>query len=94
MHEALLSLWPLALGIFEPTAHDEALARLGIQPREADLRRQWEAVVEPVLDAAGLADAARGEPRYGGRTGDHPLEFVQLVDAMQKVYRLDPEALW
>ncbi|MFQ5502185.1 MAG: 1,2-phenylacetyl-CoA epoxidase subunit PaaC [Phycisphaerae bacterium] len=94
MQIALDRLFPHALGIFEPTKWDETLVREGIQPPEADLCKKWRARIAPIIEESSLTLPGNVEPAYGGRVGRHPKTLVVLLDDMQKVYRLDPEAEW
>jgi ring-1,2-phenylacetyl-CoA epoxidase subunit PaaC len=94
MQTALDAAFPHALGLFEPTKHDRAIAAMGLQPPESALRDRWGDVVEPVLAEAGLTAPSGVEPVYGGRAGRHPPELAELLEAMQKVYRIDPAAKW
>ena len=94
MQAALTTLYPHALGLFEPTAADEPLAQAGICPREEELRRQWESAVAPVLADAGLELPETVQPLHGGRSGQHPEALGQLLDDLQLVHRLDPAAQW
>ncbi|MFQ5430752.1 MAG: 1,2-phenylacetyl-CoA epoxidase subunit PaaC [Phycisphaerae bacterium] len=87
-------LFPHGLGIFEPTDRDETIAAEGVQCREAELCAAWRGRVEPILVEAGLTLPESTEPIYGGRRGRHPETLARLLDDMQQVYRLDPEAKW
>lgn len=94
MQAGLDVAYPHALGLFEPTGADAALAEAGICPSEADLCSQFEAAAKPVLEEAGLTVPAGAEPAHGGRTGDHPPALAELLDSMQLVYNSDPGAKW
>jgi len=94
MQRALDKMYPHALGLFEPTEHDEAITAKGISASEGDLCKQWQADVDEALSATGLRVAPQATPVYGGRTGRHPAELAALLEAMQQVYRLDPTAAW
>lgn len=94
MQTAVDELFPYALGLFESTPHEAALAALRIQPTEAELLEQWCRAVEPVIREAGLRVPANCKPLLGGRTGKHPAALNELVDEMQKVSRIDPSASW
>ena len=94
MQAALDRAYPHALGLFEPTEFDEALAQAGVCPREDELQGQWESAVAPVLADAGLKVPDAAKPMFGGRVGRHPPELVELLDQMQLVYRIDPAAKW
>jgi ring-1,2-phenylacetyl-CoA epoxidase subunit PaaC len=98
LQESLDELWPYALGLFEPSQNE--------QPEpfdEATLRSEWLQLICPLLSDASLTvDAAENadgiwttvsNPIYGRY--DEPDEHrIDLLDAMQKVYRLDPDAQW
>ena len=94
MQVALTTLYPHALGLFEPTEFDETLAQMGICPREGDLQKEWGSAVVPVLKSAGLAIPENTVPAYGGRVGRHPAALKDLVEQMQSVFQLDPAAQW
>lgn len=94
MQAAVDELVPHALGLFEPTPQDAAIVRLGIQPPESLLAAEWRRAVEPVVREAGLTMPRDPAPAYGGRTGRHPPALAELVTAMQKVFRMDPNAQW
>lgn len=87
-------LWPAALGMFEPTSHDAALAKAGVCPRESDAGEKWQSVVTGLLAEAGFTWPRDAKPLYGGRAGHHGPELTRLLASMQKVYRLAPGATW
>ena len=94
MQAAVDELFPYALGLFEPTRHEAALAARGIQPTEAALLEQWRRAAEPVIREAGLLVPADATPALGGRAGKHPPALAELINDMQKVFRIDPGASW
>jgi ring-1,2-phenylacetyl-CoA epoxidase subunit PaaC len=94
MQTALDQLYPHALGLFEPTEFDMALAQSGICPREDDLQREWGSAVSPVLRAANLRVSEHASPEHGGRVGRHPAALRELLSGMQSVFQLDPSAKW
>lgn len=94
MQAALDRAYPHALGLFEPTEFDEALAQAGVCSREDQLRSEWESAVAPVLYDAGLRAPDAAAPVCGGRVGKHPPELAELLGGMQLVYRIDPTAKW
>ena len=94
MQAAVDTLYPQALGLFEPTEFDETLAQSGICPREEDLQKEWGSAVAPVLKAARLKIPQNSVPVYGGRVGRHPAALRELVEQMQSVFQLDPTAKW
>ncbi len=94
MQRALDQAYPLAMGLFESTGTDEVLAQKNICPREADLMKEWESAIIPVLTEAGLQIDANAQPVLGGRTGKHPEALGELLNSMQLVYNIDPSAKW
>lgn len=94
MQLALNAVYPHALGMFETTPHDKALANAGIAPSEIALRDEWIEHVTPLLAAAGLRQPTDVEPVFGGRAGRHGEELESLLADMQKIYRLEPAGTW
>lgn len=91
---AINLLWPAALGMFEPTAQDAALAKGAVCPTESDTCSQWRTEVEGLLSDATFRRPRDAKPLYGGRAGHHGPELTRLLASMQKVYRLAPGATW
>lgn len=96
MQDALNLAWPHALGLFEPAAAEGVLVQSSIKPAESALREQWLAQVAPVLEAATLVlPAIRADTAGpGGRAGRHTVHLNELLSEMQKVARMEPEAIW
>ena len=94
MQTALNELYPHGLGLFEPTQWDKTIVFEGVGPPEDALCQRWRGEVAGVLTESGLSVPHHVDPAYGGRTGSHPPALAALLDAMQKVYRLDPAATW
>ena len=93
LQAALDQAFPYALGLFETTADEAAIAAEGLQAPEAELKKDWLALIAPVLDEAGLK-LTRAAPIEGGRRGKHTQHLAALLDDMQLVFRTDPEATW
>jgi ring-1,2-phenylacetyl-CoA epoxidase subunit PaaC len=96
MQSAVNEVFPLALGIFEPSEHDAALAAEGVFAGESELERRWLAAIAPTLAAANLTlpDRSSVEPVYGGRKGFHTDHLQPLLEEMGEVFRIDPTAEW
>lgn len=94
IQSAIDIMFPHALGMFEPTQHDALLAEQGIAPSETELCRQWRTETESLLTTAGLHVPENAKPIYGGRVGKHPVALNNLLDDMQKVFRLAPASAW
>jgi len=94
MQRALDELYPHALGLFEKTRWDDRITALGLGPDEATLCEHWRALIVNLLAPTGLGIPDHAQPLHGGRDGHHPAEMTRLLDALQKVHRLDPSAKW
>jgi len=93
LQAGLAQAFPYALGLFETTEADAAMVSEGLQPAEAELKKEWLALIAPIVADAGLTlpDAA---PIEGGRRARHTEHLVALLNDMQLVFRTDPEAMW
>ncbi len=103
---ALDTLWPDALGIFEPLPGEEELVASGVlEAPMSDLQTMWLEQVALYFERLDLPFPARKdentgrylpavEPAYGGRQGRHTAELAELWEEMTSVYRLDPGAVW
>lgn len=96
MQSAVNDVFPMALGIFEPSKHDATLAAEGIFAGESALEERWLAALAPVLERSGLTlpDRATTTPIYGGRSGNHTEYLQPLLEEMGEVFRIDPAAEW
>ncbi|MBK9712585.1 MAG: phenylacetate-CoA oxygenase subunit PaaI [Kouleothrix sp.] len=102
--EAFESLWPDALGLFEPLAGEAELLAAGALPDSfGALEQRWlSSIAAPLrqldlpfpFDESPAGWRARVSPRYGGRRGEHSASFLELHDNITSVYRLDPSAKW
>ncbi|MCB9435669.1 MAG: phenylacetate-CoA oxygenase subunit PaaC [Anaerolineales bacterium] len=87
MQVAIGILWPHALGMFE-TGQSEQDAPFD----EASIMEAWLALITPILVEAGyqVPSSTAIYSRYAAPTPDR----IELLAAMQKVYRIDPNAEW
>jgi len=93
LEAGLKQAYPYALGLFETTAADAAIVSENLCAPEAELQTAWQALITPVLAEAGLALPA-ATPVYGGRAGQHTEHLTPLLNDMQLVFRMEPEAGW
>jgi ring-1,2-phenylacetyl-CoA epoxidase subunit PaaC len=102
LRDALASVLPEALGLFEPPTREDEAVEAGLLPvGHVELRERWLELLGPMLDEAGLGeltpgpeDAIPGEAS-GGREGRHSPDFTQDVwPEMTALYRHDPAARW
>jgi ring-1,2-phenylacetyl-CoA epoxidase subunit PaaC len=103
MQLAATQAFPQALGMFEKLPNEDELVRSGVFPGNETLKQQWLQRVVPILASATLhVPATSGNGNYlvqcqsddGGRTGNHTDHLKQLIDDMQSVYRMIPNAKW
>lgn len=96
LQEAVNTAYPMAFGLFEPTAYDEALADEGIQSREAELEAEWVRQVNQLLTASGLQVPVVADKTawYGGRKGQHTTHLQPMLNEMTEVFVIDPAASW
>lgn len=93
LQAALDLAYPTAAGLFEPGEGEAELVAAGLVPPSAEIEAGWREVVVPFLHSAGFT-VPIGKSHLGGRHGEHTEHLVQLLDAMQALYRADPEASW
>jgi ring-1,2-phenylacetyl-CoA epoxidase subunit PaaC len=79
MQAAVDAVWPYTHELFEA---------------DAALRRDWLAVVEPVLADATLTRPVDGPAHTGGRTGEHTAHLAPLLAEMQQLHRAHPGVTW
>lgn len=96
LQAAVDEAYPLALGLFEPTAHDAAIAADGLQPAEAELEARWAEAVAALLADSGLKVPVVADKtlHYGGRQGRHTPHLDKLLLEMDEVFAIDPTAVW
>ena len=97
MQHAVDRLAPLTPGLFEPTAGFELLAPAGLLPADAPpMTQTWSNELQNVAEEAGLRLALPklDAPPPGGRRGIHTPEFVEMLDELTEVYRVEPRAAW
>lgn len=92
LQQALETLWPYAQGLFDPLPGEDRLAPDGLCPASGPLRSAWEADVRPFLVSAGLQVPSPGQVFFNRR--QHTPELRHLLEDMQSVARLDPQAEW
>ena len=90
--DALDALWPYTAQLFAPDDGDDDLAACGYAPPPADLTDGWNALVRPHLEASGLR--VPDGPGLIPPREQHTPYLAELLVEMQKVARLDPEAVW
>lgn len=97
MQTALDDLWAYALGLFERPQYEQS------NPfTEVELQQDWLNLVCPLLAESDLSvpvEEDHGQwitsvKGYATRYADPTDDRIELLDAMQQVYRIDPSADW
>jgi ring-1,2-phenylacetyl-CoA epoxidase subunit PaaC len=96
MQQSLNDNFNLALGIFEPVEKEELLIDAKIFPGEAALKQSWMESIEAQLTKSNLKlpHITSWNPVLGGRQGYHTTFLQPLLNEMQEVFLIDPEAEW
>jgi ring-1,2-phenylacetyl-CoA epoxidase subunit PaaC len=103
LQAALDTVFPFALGLWEAPEGEAHLVAAGLVPPSDELAQAWLGALAPFLTGLGLhlpavRDGARWRatvaPVLGGRRGEHGRDLSQMLDAMQALYRTDPQAEW
>lgn len=91
---ALDTVWPEAVGLFEPAAGEERLVEAGLLPESAAAQvSRWEERVRSLLDPLAL-HLPSVPPALGGRRGLHSPDLAALLEEMTSVRRQEPDAIW
>ena len=103
MQAAVDVAFPQSLGMFEELEGEQGLIDAGVFPGNKTLRSGWLKQVVPFLRKVSLNPPVKGENESctvlcpvddGGRKGSHTEHLRNLIDDMQKVYRLAPGPNW
>jgi ring-1,2-phenylacetyl-CoA epoxidase subunit PaaC len=94
LQQSLNLAWPYALGIFELSPYEKALADDNIFEGENILRAKWLEQVQNILSQTDLKIPSMARAMEGGRVGKHSEHLQPLLDEMSEVFRIDPAAEW
>lgn len=95
VHDALTRLFPVARGLFEPPAAEEAAVSEGAVVPSASLEAAWvERLRGHLHQTAATVDWEAQAKGLGGRRGLRSTHFAELHANMTAVYALDPAAAW
>ncbi|WP_170407171.1 1,2-phenylacetyl-CoA epoxidase subunit PaaC [Ruegeria arenilitoris] len=95
MQAALDYLWPYVGEMFASDEVDAEMAKAGIAPNPADLRAEFDALVQRVLADATLTIPESDFAHKGGRNGQmHTEHLGHLLTQMQWLQRAYPGASW
>jgi len=96
LQSSLDELYPLALGIFEPSPFEDQLIADGIFRGEEELKSHWKKSIQDVISETNLnLDLEVNiEPAFGGRVGNHSQHLQPLLEEMPEVIRAEPGVEW
>ncbi len=96
MQSSLNTCMPQALGIFENGCNENKVLSTGIFKGEKFLRDAWLNMITPLIEKSGLKipDIETQTPEFGGRMGYHTEYLQPLLDEMNEVFSIDPNAEW
>ncbi len=94
MQTALDAAFPQALGMFEKLPEEDALVNKKVMIPNEELKKEWLAIIIPVLKSSTLALHLNAQPDLGGRNRKHTEHLQQLMTDLQSVYRSVPETAW
>ncbi|MBK9285934.1 MAG: phenylacetate-CoA oxygenase subunit PaaC [Sphingobacteriaceae bacterium] len=91
---ALNELWRFTGEFFEKDEVDELMIKERIAPDVNKLKDQWEKEINNLLSEAGLKIPTEVFMQMGGRKGIHTEQLGYLLNEMQSLPRMYPEAKW
>jgi ring-1,2-phenylacetyl-CoA epoxidase subunit PaaC len=103
MQGAMDVAFPQALGMFEHLSCEKELVSSGVFKGNVALEKEWLGTVVPIISALSLkipvdtgtkGMAVTCQPEYGGRSGNHTAHLRSLVNDLQSVLSIAPEAKW
>jgi ring-1,2-phenylacetyl-CoA epoxidase subunit PaaC len=94
MQDALNQLWPYTHEMFSNDAVDDAAHGSGLGPRFGDVKNDWLADAEAVLQAATLQAPKATAFMSTGKTGRHSEHMGFLLTDMQYLQRSFPGGVW
>ncbi|HEX5683252.1 MAG TPA: 1,2-phenylacetyl-CoA epoxidase subunit PaaC [Ideonella sp.] len=94
MGQALDSLWPYVIELFDDDQADANAVTTGLGPARSELRDAWQAAVSAVLADAKLAQPKDSAFRSTGSRGVHSEHLGYMLAEMQHLQRSYPGGKW
>ena len=91
---ALDDLWRYTGELFMPDEAEDMLAKAGIAPNLADIKKEWSATIDRVLTEATLKRPVEGWMASGGKKGVHSEHLGPMLAEMQTLQRTFPGVEW
>ncbi len=92
--DAVDDLWRYTGELFVADEAEELLTNAGVIPDLANLKKEWSATVDRVLNEATLKRPADGWMASGGKNGVHTEHIGPMLAEMQTLQRTYPGAEW
>lgn len=89
-------VYPIALGIFEPSDFENILIENKLFLGENELEQRWREKIESITKISNIKITEPEQPNkhYGGRKGIHTEYLRPLLEEMTEVFSIDPKAEW
>ena len=89
-------VYPMALGMFEPSEFENILIENKIFNGEHELEQRWKEKISLVTEKSNIKinESDPADKHYGGRKGIHTEYLRPLLKEMTEVFSIDPEAEW
>jgi ring-1,2-phenylacetyl-CoA epoxidase subunit PaaC len=94
IQQSLNDLWQFTDEMFSPDDSDLAGVASGLLPDFDSVKSQWQTDVSDVLSEAGLTHPEGVQMQMGGRSGNHTPHLAVMLEEMQVLPRLHPDATW
>ena len=80
--------------MFEKLPEEDTLVRGSIMTSNEILKKDWLAIITPILTSSTLSLNLNVQPDNGGRNRKHTEHLQQLMNDLQSVYRMVPNTTW
>lgn len=89
-------VYPMALGMFEPSEFENILIENKIFKGENELEQRWREKIGQITGISNIKinDPNPADKHYGGRKGIHTEYLSPLLEEMTEVFIIDPGAEW
>ena len=94
IQQSLNDLWQFTDEMFVADESDLAGVASGLLPDFSTIKAQWQTDVSAVLSEAGLTHPEGVQMKLGGRSGNHTPHLAVMLEEMQVLPRLHPDATW
>lgn len=95
LQDAVNKTWEDVASLFDFGPKGESMVQLGLIDSEAALKEKFINIIQSKFDSSGLVKPNEfGHLTSTGREGIHSAEFLDALNELNEVYKLDPQANW